>query len=384
MNRFHFACPGEIFFGRGCVNEHAEVFSRMGKRAYIVSSRFVNGLRNVALDDVKRALSGQSIEFVVDEDAQPDPPVESVVKIKERALEFKPDFLVAVGGGSAMDTVKALNVLLKYPDDDAYAVLFGDGPHVYAVGGPDEGALPFAAVATTAGTGADIAGIAVLTRNDVKTKFGTNRRSFADYVFVDSGYISGCPKWLNHAAALDALCHGIETYVSRGSRDDFMTNMLTETSLQLFAQIKQPLLADEMTAADYDLQTLHSMLQGIVIVNELTGVPHGLGYPLSYYYHVPHGIACAAFEGEYLRILSDRGRVNRVLEILDFADIDSFCEYIREMVSQHIDIKVTHEQIEQWTDDFCETQWRVDRHPEALDRDTVKSIYERALARFIQ
>lgn len=383
MNKFHFACPGEIFFGRGCVHEHADVFSRMGKRAYIVSSRFVNGLRNVALDDVRSALSDRGIVYTVDEDAQPDPPVESVVSIKERAIAFAPDFLIAVGGGSAMDTVKALNVLLKYPNDDAYDVLFGDGPHVYGVGGPDEGALPFATVATTAGTGADIAGIAVLTRNDLKTKFGTNRRSFADYVFVDSTYISGCPKWLNHAAALDALCHGIETYLSRDSRGDFMTNMITESSLQLFAKIKQPLLNDTMTAEDYDVQTLHSMLQGIVIVNELTGVPHGLGYPLSYYFHVPHGIACAAFEGEYLREISDKERVGKVLKLLGFADVDGLCEYLRDMVSQNVDIKVTQAQIEQWADEFCATQWRVDRHPEPLDRDTVRGIYMRALADFM-
>lgn len=186
MNKFHFACPGEIFFGRGCVLEHADVFSRMGKRAYIVSSKFVDGVKNLALDDVKKALEGKGILYAVDEEAQPDPPVDSVVAIKDRALKFNPDFLVAVGGGSSMDTVKALNVLLKRPNDDPYDVLFGKGPHVYGVGGPDEGALPFATVATTAGTGADIAGIAVLTRNDIQTKFGTNHRSFADYVFVDT------------------------------------------------------------------------------------------------------------------------------------------------------------------------------------------------------
>lgn len=383
MNKFHFACPGEIFFGRGCVLEHADVFSRMGKRAYIVSSKFVDGVKNLALDDVKKALEGKGILYAVDEEAQPDPPVDSVVAIKDRALKFNPDFLVAVGGGSSMDTVKALNVLLKRPNDDPYDVLFGKGPHVYGVGGPDEGALPFATVATTAGTGADIAGIAVLTRNDIQTKFGTNHRSFADYVFVDSGYISSCPKWLNHATALDALCHGIETYLSRGSMDDVMTNMLTETSLRIFSKIKKPLLDGTMTEEDYDLQALHSTLQGIVIVNELTGVPHGLGYPLSYYYHVPHGIACAVFEGEYLRTVSDKARVGRVLELLGFESVDSFCAYIREMVMQNVSIKVTPEQIDEWTDTFCATKWRVDRHPEELSRETVKSIYEKALSEFI-
>lgn len=383
MKNFHFACPGEIYFGRNCVQTHGDVFSRLGKRAYIVSSRFPDGVKNLALEDIKATLDKRDIQYTVDEEVQPDPPVESAVEMKRRAMDFRPDFFVAVGGGSTMDTVKSVNILMKYPNDDPYDVLFGKGPHVFGVGGPNEGALPFVSIATTAGTGADITGVAVMTRNDIQSKSGTNRRNFADHIFVDSRYVVGSPKKLNHATAIDALCHGIEAYLSRDSRDDFMTNMLSETAFRLFADIKDRLLTDAMTEEDYDKQALHSMLQGIVIVNEVTGVPHGLGYPLSYHYHVPHGLACGVFEGEYLRIFSGQTRVRRVIDLLGFESVDAFCDYIQAILTPHIDIQVTHTQIEEWTKNFCETQWRVERHPEPLTEDTVRGIYERALAKYI-
>ncbi len=383
MKQFHFACPGEIYFGRGCVCEHADVFSRLGKRAYVVSSRFPDGVRNLALEDVKAALERQGIPYVVDEDAQPDPPVESCVDMMRRAAAFRPDFFVAVGGGSAMDTVKGVNILMKYPDGDPYDVLFGEGPHVFGVGGPNEGALPFVSVATTAGTGADLTGVAVLTRGDIQSKSGTNRRNFANYIFVDSRYVVGSPKKLNQATAVDALCHGIETYLSRDSRDDFMTCMLSEAAFRLFAEFKDDLLNDCMTEEDYDKQALHSMLQGLVIVNEVTGVPHGLGYPLSYYHHVPHGLACGVFEGEYLRMFADQSRVQRVMALLGFDGIDAFCEYIREVLTPHICMEITGSEIDAWTESFCETQWRVQRHPEVLTKDMVRGIYQRALKNFV-
>jgi alcohol dehydrogenase len=188
---------------------------------------------------------------------------------------------------------------------------------------------------------------------------------------------------LNHATALDALCHGIEIYLSRDSQNDFMLNMLCETAFKLFADIKAPLLAHEMSDEDYKKQALHSTLQGLVIVNGLTGVPHGMGYPLSHFYEVPHGLACAVFEGEYLRILSDQKRVASVLNMLGFADIDEFCEYLRTIIALHVNLKLTREEINQWTQLFCDTQWRVDRHPEELTKEMVHGIYSRALKNFI-
>ena len=383
MKNFHFACPGEIFFGPGCIEENHAVFRRCGRRAYIFTSKFPAGIKNLALDTVTEALAAEGIEYAVDDNAPVDPPAEAAAAMVQEVVDFGAEMIIAVGGGSAMDTAKSVNILLKYPGEDPYQVLFGDGPHVFGVGGPNEGALPFLTVATTAGTGADITGVAVMTRTDQHTKSGTNRRCFANYIFVDPRFVKGAPKKLNQATAVDALCHGLETYVSRDSRDDFMTTMLAEQAFLLFNQIKEPLLRHEMSDEDYIIQALHSTLQGINIVNELTGVPHGLGYPLSTYYHVPHGLACGIFEGEYLRCFRDRARVDRAMALLGFASVDDFCDYIQAILAPHLDLKITRQEIVDWTDVFCATQWRLDRHPEALTHEMVFGMYERALQKFL-
>lgn len=162
-----------------------------------------------------------------------------------------------------------------------------------------------------------------------------------------------------------------------------MTTMIAEQAFRIFSTFKDNLLLNTMTAEDYEAQALHSTLQGINIINEVTGVPHGLGYPLSTYYHIPHGLACGIFEGEYLRIFKDKSRVNRAMQLLGFENLDSFCDYIQLILAPHLDFTVTEKEIDEWTDFFCSTQWRIERHPEPLDRETVKGIYMRALAKFI-
>lgn len=386
MKNFHFACPGEIFFGPESVAQNPEIFSQYGKKAFIVTSKFLDGTRNIALEDVEAVLKSEGVEYQINDSVQPDPSVEACVEVLKEVKAFEPNVIIGIGGGSTMDTVKGVNVMLNYPDMEPYAALFDNGPHVFGVGGENKGALPFISIATTAGTGADLTGVAVLTRADIDNKCGTNRRNYARYIFTDPRYIMNSPEELNHAVAVDALCHGIEAYLSRGSRDDYMTNMISEAAFKQFGEFKDRLLTNTMTEDDYTRQALHSMLQGIVIINEVTGVPHGLGYPLSHYYHVPHGLACGVFEGEYLREFKDPegiARVEKVVRLAGFKDVDEFCDYIQDVIAPHINIQVTRQEIEDWTDVFCGQQWRIDRHPEELTRPMVKGMYERALAKFI-
>ena len=386
IKNFHFSCPAEIFFGQNCVTENAAIFTQYGKKAFILTSVFPDGYKNLALEDTEKLLKNNGIQYRINDNVICDPSVESCIDIMADVKDFNPDFIIGVGGGSTMDTVKGINVMLAYPELEPYDALFNNGAHVFGVGGKNHGALPFISIPTTAGTGADVTGVAVLTRADIDNKCGTNRRNYANYNFTDPRYIMGIPKELNHSVAVDALCHGIEAYLSRGSQDNHMTNSMAETAFSLFAGFKDHLLADTMTEDDCTKQALHSLLQGMVIINEVTGVPHGLGYPLSHHYHVPHGLACGVFEGEYLREFKEpqnQARVEKLIKLIGFDHVDAFCDYIQTILAPHINIKVTRKEIDEWTQVFCDQQWRVDRHPEPLTAETVKGMYERALTSFI-
>ena len=383
MNSFKFGIPSLIYYGRDCVTKNGDVFHQFGKKAYIVTSKFFPGCKNKALEDIKEVLKAQGICFTVNDNVIENPPVKSCIEMAKEVKDYAPDFLIGVGGGSTMDTVKGLNIILKYPDCDPYEKMFDPSLPVHDVGGPDHGLLPMIFVPTTAGTGAEITGVAVLTREDIDNKAGTRLRTHAKVVFIDAQYVAGAPAKLNQSVAIDALAHGLEPYLSVGSCDNFMSCAISEIGFKLFAEFKDALLADTMTLDDYDKQLLACTLQGIAETQVLTGIPHGAGYPLSHYKNVPHGLACGVFIGEYLRMFKDQTRVNKAANMLGFENADAFADYVQAILAKHLDFTVTREEIEDWSNVLYNTEWRIARHPEPLTLDDIRGLYTRALATVI-
>lgn len=398
MQNFNFTMPVTLVFGKDCIKKNQQVFSTLGKKACIITGPFLNGrvtgTKHPSVTDVENALKSQGVEYMIYDECVPNPPVSTCVKAAKIVEDYDPDFLVAVGGGSNIDTTKAVELLLRYPGHDPYDVLFGDvAPEratteilgTWCMGNSDDNKkIPFITVATTAGTGSEITGAAVLDREDIDNKAGTKPFVWSDYSFVDPNYIKTCDAKLMQANALDALRHGLEPYIDTGSKDHDMVQAFAELGLKLFAEIKDHLRTGEMTDDDYEKQMLMSTIMGFAETEGQTGVPHGLGYPLTHVKGLPHGLACGAFEGEYLKIFKDTTNIDKALSLLGFANVDEFAEYVHEVLDPHMEgMIVTRQEIEGWTDTFYGTEWRVARHPEEFDREDVKAVYERTLAKFI-
>ena len=393
MKNFAFSIPIAFCFGNNCVKRNPEVFSSLGKKAFIFTSKFFPDCKNYALQDVEELLGELGIEYTVYDECIENPPVMSCVKASKLVEEYNPDFLIAVGGGSVIDTCKAANMLLKYPGHDVYETLFTfniipnrvteDILGTWRIGPNNNGKYPFISIPTTAGTGSEITGASVLDREDIDNKAGTAPFLFANYSFIDPRYIMEAPAKLNKSTALDALGHGLEPYIDTGSRDNYMVEAMGEIGFKLFAQFKDHLLADAMTEEDYEKQALACTIFGFCETLGQTGVPHGLGYPLTHVKGIPHGLACGIFEGEYLKVFKDTTKVMRALNLMGFDSIDEFADYVHAVLDQYVDITVTRAEIDEWTDTFYNTAWRVARHPEPFTPDDVKGIYERTLAKFI-
>ena len=398
MQNFNFTMPATLLFGQGCISKNPQVFGTLGKKAYILTGPYLNGrvtgTKHPAVVDVENALQSQGIEYMIYDECEPNPPVSTAVKAAKIVEAYGPDFLVAIGGGSNIDTTKAVQLLLRYPGHDPYDVLFGDvAPEratteilgTWAMGNSaGNKAMPFVTVATTAGTGSEITGAAVLDREDIDNKAGTKPFLWSDYSFVDPDYIKTCDAKLSQANALDALGHGLEPYIDRGSKDHYLVQVFAEKGMKLFAEIKDNLRDGKMTDEDYEKQALMSTIMGFAETQGQTGVPHGLGYPLTHVKGLPHGLACGAFEGEYLKAFKDTTKIDEALEMLGFANVDEFADYVHEVLDPHMEgMTVTRQEIEDWTDTFVATEWRMARHPEKFDREDVKGIYERTLAKFI-
>ena len=135
MKSFRHYVATPMYFGNNVVKENKKLIGSFGKRAFILTDEFLDGCRNYALEDVIEVLEEQGIEYLVNDQVEDNPSVETCVAITKIAREFKADFMFGIGGGSAIDAAKTVGFLLAQPEDvDVYAALFS-GPaffeHLY-------------------------------------------------------------------------------------------------------------------------------------------------------------------------------------------------------------------------------------------------------------
>lgn len=359
---------------------HSAFFLRYGRRAGIITSRFAPGCRNYALEDTEAALRQAGVEYLVIDRVLENPPVESVIELARECMDFRVEFLIAIGGGSSIDSAKAISLRMKYPEKDPYDVYYGyDGPSDSI---KTESDVPVFAIPTTAGTGAEVTGFAVLTRADTDTKLSMYPVVFCEAAFLDPRYIRESPLFLLHSGAMDTLAHGVETYLHKGS--NIINRSVAEIGFKLFAGYKDALLAGNLSDADIQNMQIASFVMGMAFMQSSTTIPHGMGYPLSHYKRVNHGIACAAFLGEYLRGFRDQSLVQPIITACGFADSDEFADYIATIIAKNLRITVTREELEKWTDDFMKLDFRLASNPEVLTRDDIYRLYERSLRPYLQ
>ena len=379
MKDFKFSSPTTLYVGDEMVMKKAPLFKAFGERCYIITSKFPPGVRHLSLEDAIKAGESQNIAYEVFDDAKENPPVETCAELVDRVMAFHPDFLITCGGGSAIDTTKAVNILMKHHGEDPYQVLYG-GPSPDTVGVGGEGAVPMVAIPTTAGTGSEISCYSVLTRTDLDTKEGIHPKIFPDVAILDAKYIKNAPPSLIHSGAIDALAHGIEAYLNTECSP--IVAGLAETGFGLFRRYKDHLLQNAMTDDDFTTAFIASNVFGMCMQGGTT-LPHGMGYPLSHFKHVPHGLACGVFLGEYIRAFKDKSLPEPVVRLCGFDSTDAFADYINQILAADCRFTVTEEEIEAWTDEMFRLKARLNKHPEEITREEIKNIYQRSLANCI-
>ena len=381
MKAFRHYVATPVYFGENVVRDNKQLFATYGKRAFIVTDEFLDGCRNYALEDVTAVLDELGIPYAVNDKTEDNPPVESCAAIAAEARKFKPDFIIGIGGGSALDTAQVVDYLLTQSEAvDVYDVLFSGAPfyeHVY-----QELQLPLVGIPTTAGTGSEVTGGAVLTRCDMDNKDTARHKLYCTVAFLDARYIRESPKFLIHTGAMDALAHGVETYINVKSNP--LNRAIAAVGMQMFAEYKDNMLNDCLTDEDYEKMLLTSNVMGQAFMQAGTCLPHGLGYPLSHHKGVNHGLSCSMTLGEWLRGFKDQSIVEPVVKLCGFSSTDEMADYINEILSRDVDISVTGEEIDAWAEQFCANPDRLSRNPEPIGLEDIKGIYRRALARYIK
>jgi alcohol dehydrogenase class IV len=286
MVPFSLETPGAIHFGIGTIEKLSKIVKGLGNRVLIVSGTrwFSESPWQARFAD---ALEGCTIQRLCCEATEPS--VRSLDSAAETTSSFAPEVIVAVGGGSVLDTAKALSALLRYPAPVARYLEGMEG--ALPVPGPG---IPWVAVPTTAGTGAETTKNAVLKSGALGLK-RSMRSPFllANAVIVDPQLTLTLPLSVTGASGLDALTQLVEAYVSRG------TNAYVQSVIEgAFAPMLEALVKLPSNPKDPVLRSqacYGSLVSGIALANAGLGAAHGFAAAVGGLYGVPHGLACAVF-----------------------------------------------------------------------------------------
>lgn len=319
----YFYIPTKIYQQDGCVRAHGQELAALGSRALIVTGKH-SSRKNGSLSDVVSALEAHGIPFLIFDDIEENPSVETVIKAKEAGLSFGADFVIGIGGGSPMDASKSIALLMKHPEETA--------DFLYARGDGDS--FPVAAVPTTCGTGSEATPWSILTRHELKIKQGIARPVFPSLALCDPGYLAFAPHSVLVSTAIDAFSHCVESYINANATP--YSRMLCLQSLRLWGEAKGA-LAGNRAPSPQDLSNLMcaSTLAGMAISHTSTSLPHGLSYYLTYDDSIPHGLAVGVFQVPYLAAAGSQAAAP-LLTAAGFADLGALAAFLTPLTKQDI------------------------------------------------
>lgn len=288
---FNFYMPVRVFGGKNALEKHADIFSQYGKKCMLVTGGS-SAKKSGAMDDVCALLNANDIEVTVFDEVQPNPAAADCHRAGQLARDFEVDFIVGIGGGSALDSAKAIAVYA------ANKTLTAEGIYDYDYMFEP---LPLILVGTTAGTGSEVTGVSVLTRENGRKQSVSGKDFYAKVVFADPKYTYSVPYPVTVSTALDAFAHAVEGWFS--NRLDDVAKLFGEKAIPvLWQHLKAFYETGELPNEDARDELYYASLYAGMELNICgAGFPHGMGYALTEDFALPHGRACAAFMPAYVK-----------------------------------------------------------------------------------
>lgn len=272
------------YHGYGAINHIVpEIVARGFQKILVVSDESL--VKVGVTSKVTSLLEEAKLPFAVFSDIKPNPTIENVQDGVKAAKEFAADCIVAVGGGSSMDTAKAIAIIITNPEFEDVRSLEGVAPTKHPC-------LPIIAVATTAGTAAEVTINYVITDVERKRKFVcVDVHDLPIVAIVDPDMMKTMPTSLKAFTGMDALTHAIEGYITKGAWE--MSDMFHLKAIELIAKnLRSSVAGDEKGG---EQMALAQYIAGMGFSNVGLGIDHSMAHTLSAYYDVPHGKACAMF-----------------------------------------------------------------------------------------
>ena len=297
MNNFKYFQPTEIRFGPGRLAEVGEAVARFGRRCLLVTvpefPEFAPLFRRVKDSLAERGVALAHFDGVV-----PNPTTGVVSAGARLALDFEADVVLGVGGGSSLDTAKAVAVEARHPGTSWDYLFFRDRQ-------PTERTLPIIAVTTTSGTGSHVTQVAVVTNPEEKTKSALyNPWLYPKTSLVDPELVLTAPPHVTAATGFDVFAHAFESYIHPGG--SAYTDLLAFEALRIVGASLPNAVRDGADLSARTSMAWADTLAGLAIANAGVTLPHGIGMAMGGLYpHVAHGEALACVYPAILRFSWD-------------------------------------------------------------------------------
>lgn len=270
------------YHGAGAIKEIVNEVKRRGlNKAFVCSDPDL--VKFKVTDKVLDVLKSADLAYELYSNIKPNPTIENVQTGVDAFKKSGADYIIAIGGGSSMDTAKAIGIIIANPEFDDVRSLEGVAP-------TKNPSVPIIAVPTTAGTAAEVTINYVITDVEKKRKFVcVDVHDIPVVAIVDSEMMSTMPKGLTAATGMDALTHAIEGYITKGAWE--MTDMFHLKAIEIISKSLRGAVANEKEGRDG--MALGQYIAGMGFSNVGLGIVHSMAHALGAVYDTPHGVANA-------------------------------------------------------------------------------------------
>lgn len=373
------------YFGPGARKELPGVVARLGfKKALVVTDKGL--IKFGVAKQVTDVMDEAGIAYEIFSDVKPNPTVTNVKDGIEACKKAEADFIVAIGGGSAMDTAKGIGIVVRNPE-------FSDIVSLEGVADTKNKSLPIIALPTTAGTAAETTINYVIIDETRQAKMVcVDPNDIPCVAIIDAELMYSLPKSLTAATGMDAMTHAIEGLITKAAWE--LSDMFEIKAIEMIYKYL-PIAVDEPTnPVGRDGMAVAQYVAGMAFSNVGLGVDHGMAHPLSALHDIPHGVACAmllptvmrfnapAAKAKYVDIAKACGVYKDGMTVDEAAD--AACEAIADLsrrvgIPEHLtELGITEKDIDALADqaiaDVC-----TPGNPREVTRDDIVALYKQIL-----
>ncbi len=286
MKSFNFHQTTKIVFGKGRIKELPEIAKSYGCKALLVTTPADNEALKNQYKNVMDLLTFNGLEVTHFDGVIPNPTVGSITAGANMAKEYGVDMIIGLGGGSSMDSAKAISVEATHPGSAWDYLFYKEQPD------PDK-LLPVIVVSTTSGTGSQVTQVAVITNPEARNKSALyNNILYPQVCIVDPELMLTVPKFVTACTGFDVLCHSFESLIHPGN--SAYVNMMAWQAISLVIENLPTLINDTSDLKAREKMAWGDTLAGLCIANAGVTLPHGMGMAIGGMYpHIAHGEALA-------------------------------------------------------------------------------------------